>query len=292
MPKSYIDWGAYDPQLRQFAAEGVTDTEMTRRLGLKRQSVVDRLKKLGLWRSKQGQKTPPPREETVAVSTIVDSPPVTAPDVLEALSPAETATLEHYERIIEQGLQTFVEVGHALLIIRNQRLYREYAPSFEAYLEVRWDMSRQRAHQLIDAAKVFDTVTTDGTPGPTNEAQAREMTAVEPAKQVEVWQDVLKTAPTSGVTAEHIKKTVNRAQGKTSPAQKTVEQTATEWYRRLVGAFRDLDDTMKAFQKAGGVTLLVPAMDRDAQENLIKTAVFLIEKRLYGFCQALNKTAP
>ena len=43
----------------------------------------------------------------------------------EPLSPAEVQTLEHYERIIDQGIKTFVEVGHALLVIRDQRLYRE-----------------------------------------------------------------------------------------------------------------------------------------------------------------------
>lgn len=36
----------------------------------------------------------------------------------------EHAALEAYEAVIIEGLQTFVAVGHALLAIREQRLYR------------------------------------------------------------------------------------------------------------------------------------------------------------------------
>ena len=48
-------------------------------------------------------------------------------------------SLEHYEHIIDQGIKTFVEVGHALLVIRDERLYRERHETFEDYLRQRWD---------------------------------------------------------------------------------------------------------------------------------------------------------
>jgi hypothetical protein len=284
------DWKVLDPQIAQLAAAGVNETDMARRLGLKRQTLVDHRRKGRV----QAPTQEPPPEETVAVSTIVDSPPVTAPEVLEVLSPAETATLEHYEQIIEQGLNTFVEVGHALLVIRDQRLYRQSHQTFEAYLQERWRISRPRAYQLIDAANVIDVVSTGVDIVPANEAQARPLASLPPEQQAEVWHEVVRTAPKSGITAKHVKETVSSAKRKAGavkkPAPKTVEQTAYEWYRRLTEGFADLSQTMKAFQEAGGVTLLVPAMDRYAQENLLNKAEVLVEKRLVRFCQALNKT--
>ena len=84
------------------------------------------------------------------VSTIVDIVPVND-ETSESLSLIEAQILARYEEIIAQGLQTFVEVGHALMAIREQRLYRQSYQTFEAYLRQRWDLSRPRAYQLIDA---------------------------------------------------------------------------------------------------------------------------------------------
>ena len=71
--------------------------------------------------------------DPMSVSTGVDI-------VSEPLSPAEVQSLEHYEQIIAQGIKTFVEVGHALLVIRDERLYRERHETFEDYLRQRWDL--------------------------------------------------------------------------------------------------------------------------------------------------------
>ena len=54
------------------------------------------------------------------------------------------ADLTVCEQIIERGLGTFVEVGQALVRIRNGRLYRADFPTFETYCESRWSMSRRR----------------------------------------------------------------------------------------------------------------------------------------------------
>jgi hypothetical protein len=138
------------------------------------------------------------------------------------LSPIELQTLEHYERIIAQGIKTFIEVGHALLVIRDQRLYRQTYGAFEDYLRERWDLSRPRAYQLIDAAQVVDTVSTSVDIVPVNEAQARPLTSLPPEQQVEVWKEAIETAPPSGITAKHVQATVKRAK-----SQATGEQVRT-----------------------------------------------------------------
>lgn len=86
--------------------------------------------------------------------------------------------LETLERVIEGGLQTFVDVGEALMEIRDERLYLESHRTFEAYLGDRWQMKQSRAYQMMDAARVVRAL-----PGSTNvevrnEAVARELVPV------------------------------------------------------------------------------------------------------------------
>jgi hypothetical protein len=50
------------------------------------------------------------------------------------LSLAQKSRRTELENVIERGLSTFVEVGNALLEIRDSKLYRETHPTFEAYL--------------------------------------------------------------------------------------------------------------------------------------------------------------
>lgn len=88
-----------------------------------------------------------------------------------SLSPVEETRLTVLETVIDQGRQTFIEVGNALLEIRDSRLYRQTHGTFEAYCTSRWDFTYQRAYQLIEAARVSTMVEI----APANERQAREL---------------------------------------------------------------------------------------------------------------------
>lgn len=91
-------------------------------------------------------------------------------------------TLEDLEVVIERGLASFVEVGTALLQIRDERLYRQEYDTFETYCRTRWGFGRDRGEQLISAAEVVASLPTNvGIPRPTNEAQAR---ALKPLRAV------------------------------------------------------------------------------------------------------------
>lgn len=129
--------------------------------------------------------------------------PTTAPLDLSAM---ERRHLGALERRIAAGLQTFREVGSALLEIRDQRLYRETHPSFEAYCAERWSLNRARAYQLIDSARVMATL---GDPEDLrNEAQARELASLQPEDAKAVWLRVEKVAEETGqpVTAPLIRR--------------------------------------------------------------------------------------
>lgn len=88
------------------------------------------------------------------------------------LTSVEQAELKKLETIIDNGLQTFVEVGNALMRIRDARLYRLAHSTFEEYCHQRWGMRRSYAYELIDTSKTVRNLS--GIPDiPTNVAQVR-----------------------------------------------------------------------------------------------------------------------
>lgn len=114
------------------------------------------------------------------------------------------------EGIIERGLATFVEVGQALLEIREQRLYRETHDSFETYCRERWGFNRQRASQIIQAAEVSNMLDSP----PSNARQAAELARLkdEPETIREVWSEVT-DAKGDKVTAADVREAVDRRLG-------------------------------------------------------------------------------
>lgn len=72
---------------------------------------------------------------------------------------------------IAAGLESFVQVGSALAEIRDTGLYLDHFPTFEAYCRERWNLSRQYAYQVMDAATVTNQMSAIA--DITNESQAR-----------------------------------------------------------------------------------------------------------------------
>jgi hypothetical protein len=91
------------------------------------------------------------------------------------MTAAERARLAELEVTIARDFERVVEVGRALREIRDKGLYRDVVPpTFEAYIEQRWDWKRRRAYQQIDAANIADALCTARTQ-PNNEWVAREL---------------------------------------------------------------------------------------------------------------------
>jgi hypothetical protein len=91
------------------------------------------------------------------------------------LTTTEATRLADLERIVERGMQTFIDVGLALAEIRGQHLYRATHPTFKAYCESRWGFSDSRGRQLIAAARTVTDVTAAGLPAPKTEGEARQL---------------------------------------------------------------------------------------------------------------------
>lgn len=93
--------------------------------------------------------------ETLTIDLI---PNFNEPIELSALNSAEQVQLNLCETIIEKGYNTFIEVGNALFDIRNNKLYREKHSTFEEYCKQKWQIKRQRAYELMDAASIVNTL--------------------------------------------------------------------------------------------------------------------------------------
>lgn len=119
----------------------------------------------------------------------------------ELAAPAASLTAEQkedlsaMEAVIQAGQRTFLEVGRALMAIRDEQLFRDTHSSFEAYLADRWpEIGKRRAYQLIDAVEVAENVNHGSLPPIENERQARALTGLTPDQQREAWSAAAKQA--------------------------------------------------------------------------------------------------
>jgi hypothetical protein len=126
----------------------------------------------------------------------------------EIITMQESARLVELERKIETGMTTFVEVGNALMEIRDSRLYRVEYKTFEAYCRDKWGMSKVRATQLIGAAKVSANLVTVVTKTPTTESQARPLTVLPAEQQPQAWERAVEIAEGEQPTARQVEEAV------------------------------------------------------------------------------------
>lgn len=88
---------------------------------------------------------PAPSLNTLSGSGVFIPPTMT-------LTPTQIDKLDQLEKTIHAGKQTFVEVGLALMTIRDERLYERDYSTFEGYCQGRWGWGVRRAQQLTKAA--------------------------------------------------------------------------------------------------------------------------------------------
>lgn len=129
----------------------------------------------------------------------------------------EKTRLDELETVVELGLQTFYDVGMALVEIRDERLYRQDYSTWEAYCRDRWGFNRARANNLISAFKIVNVLdSSESKVLPSNESQVRPLKLLEPEQQVVAWQRVIETAPDGDpnkVTGAHVQRIVDDMRG-------------------------------------------------------------------------------
>lgn len=129
--------------------------------------------------------------------------------MVNEITERERVELTDLEGVIDRGIQTFVEVGAALSLIREKRLYRASHETFEDYCKERWGWTDRRARQLMAASKAVTGLETGTVVPPTNEAQARELVRVPEEKRAEVWEEAVRESG-GNPTANAVKKAAER----------------------------------------------------------------------------------
>lgn len=169
--------------------------------------------------------------------TIDLTPNFNQPVELSPLDSTEQAQLIACEKIIEKGYTTFIEVGNALFEIRNNKLYREKHSTFEEYCKGKWQIKRQRAYELMEAASIVNTLSEISDKNNYEEPQEltvniRESHAAALAKipqelRNDVWQKVVEKQQNTGkaITAKIIQ-TVYSEQQKTENSEEIKEKEA------------------------------------------------------------------
>ena len=134
------------------------------------------------------------------------------------LSADDLAVLKANEAIIERGNKTFVEVGRALLTIRDHEngvLYKQRYGTFEKYWRERWEFEHAHVYRLMDAARMYEEMSPQGesagAPLPTTERQMRALKGLPtPALRLKAWGEASQVANQHPISTKDVEKAVRK----------------------------------------------------------------------------------
>lgn len=151
-----------------------------------------------------------------------------------------TERLGELEAAIGRGLETFVEVGRALMEIRDAGLYRDSYSTFEDYCDGRWQLKRRRAYELMEASQATEVVSEiSHTAPPLRESHAAALLPLrdEPEEMAAAWAQAHSDGdPTAAKVREAVQRRVEPGRGFTGYSSATDEWTTPQ----------DLFDTLNA----------------------------------------------
>lgn len=201
------------------------------------------------------------------------------------LTSTERSDLRRLEKIVDDGLHTFIDVGNALREIRDSKLYREKWTTFEGYVEDRYDMKRAHAYRLIEAVETKDRVEKMSPIGRqiTNERQLRELANVPESAIQTVLDKVVEKSQETGepITARSIKAAAESvvSQSESEPEEPEPEPTKDDLgktirlerakFKKTQEAMMRLVDDLNKLRKSGQHKALI--------ENL-RQSILMIDK--------------
>lgn len=204
---------------------------------------------------------------------------------VQLLSIDERNELERCEVVIKQGLETFIEVGQALLTIREKRLYRLEFGTFEDYCRGKWDFGRRYVNQIIQASEIVSNLGAIAPILPQTESQARPLTSLEPEAQREAWKEVVQQSEQTGqpITAAKVQDVVSTfKQAKQEYREAREVQRAEQLQKKTEGITIPLDELSRIAQLEKGETVILN-MNRD--HHVLKYAM---DKGLYVRCDRFS----
>lgn len=174
------------------------------------------------------------------------------------------------ERIVSTGLQGWIEVGEALIEIRDSRLYRIEAGTFEEYCQSKFKMEKRHAYQLMQGAPIAREVC--ATAHISNKATL-ELAKVAPEKRQEVFEKATEAAsghvPTARVIKEVIEaEEVKKPATKPNKTPRVIIDCADElWREYLFGEFSGFESGQIRCYRINAATEFSPADMRRASKE-------------------------
>ena len=158
---------------------------------------------------KQWQKRRKSASNTISKLVVLPIAPLTV---------EEESDRNSLERKVERA---FYDAGMALMQLRDRRLYRTTHPTFEDYCRDRFNYTRRRPYQLIEAAIVYDNLIDKCAKIlhilPTKESQAQPLSQLDPQEQPLAWEIAVEEAGGKVPTGRIVKDVVQRIKDKDRP---------------------------------------------------------------------------
>lgn len=143
----------------------------------------------------------------------------------QTISGAESLRLTKLEKTIDAGVKQFIAVGEALTEIRETRLYRAEFKSFEAYCQKRWQFTRQRAGQLIEAAEVANSLPKSVKLNFTNPSQLNALASLPKEERAGAAEEIIETVKKRGkrMTTKDVEAVVSPPDPEPSPTDAEID---------------------------------------------------------------------
>ena len=157
-----------------------------------------------------------------AKAPVLERSPFESMELVDAddLSGEDHTYLQEREKIIDVGRRTFLEVGQALIEIKEHRgglLYKRYG-TFEKYCQERWEFGRSYAFRLMDAAQIYREMLPRGNADggsvpvlPTTEKQMRSLKKLPTAEmRLDAWTNAVQAAGERPISARDVEREVRK----------------------------------------------------------------------------------
>jgi N6-adenosine-specific RNA methylase IME4 len=120
--------------------------------------------------------------------------------------------LAELEDVIERHIGCLFDVGAALLEVRREKLYKLTHPTFEAWVKLRFNLSRRRAYELMTTVEVRATLKAHGAAAlPTTRRETEELAKFSPDEQPVIWASAISLAGDEEPTGTHVRRAAREA---------------------------------------------------------------------------------
>ncbi len=156
------------------------------------------------------------RNKNKSAATNFNQSPAVLP--IAPLTAEEKRDRDSLERKVERA---FFTAGLALMELRDRRLYRSTHATFEEYCRSRFDYTRRRPYQLIEAAQIYQNLIDKCEQIvhilPTKEGQVRPLSQLDKEEQASAWSTAVEEAGGKLPTGRIVKEVVQRIKDQTQP---------------------------------------------------------------------------